>query len=112
MGGALGGIAKLAGPILQVASMFTPLGPIMQAVNMAMSFAKTIGGALKSMAPKAFGDIDKKLDSAQNFAQKAVGKAQDFLQKLGKGVQDVGQQAQQINFPPANPLAALGLPLF
>ena len=83
---------------MQVASMFTPLGPIMQAVNMAMSFAKTIGGVMKAVAPKAMEKLDEKLDKAQNWAQKAVGQANQFLNGLAQGVQAMGQQpVPQIN---------------
>ena len=35
MGGALKAVSKLAGPIMSMASMFTPLGPIMQMAKMA-----------------------------------------------------------------------------
>lgn len=98
MGGALKAVSKLAGPIMQMASMFTPLGPIMQAVNTAMSFAKTLTGALKNIAPKFMEKLDKKLDKAQDFAQKAVGAANQFLNGAAQTAQQVGNiQVPQIN---------------
>ena len=107
MGGALKAISSLAGPIMNMASMFSPVGAIMKGIQMAMGFAKQIGEAVKSVAPNAMKGLDEKIEKAGSWAQKAVGKAQDFLTKVAGGVQALGNAAQ-----PANPTPAINIPLF
>ena len=86
MGGALKAISKIAGPIMQVASMFTPMGAIMGIVSKGLELFKGISGALKSVAPKAAANLDQKLNKVQNFAQNAIGKANQFLTGVGNAV--------------------------
>lgn len=107
MGGALKAVSKLAGPIMSIASMFTPLGPIMQMAKMAMTAAQAIGSAMKAVAPKAMDNIDKKLNKVGEWAGNAIGKANDFLTKLSQGVAQLGA----IQFPPAAPAPAMNPPL-
>ena len=97
MGGALKAVTKLAGPIMQVAGMFTPMGAIMQGITKAMQLFKTVTGALKQIAPKAMEKLDQKLEKAQGFMQNAVGKAGNFLQALGQGLQGLGNPPAQAN---------------
>lgn len=107
MGGALKAVSKLAGPIMSMASMFTPLGPIMQMAKMAMSAVQAISGAMKSVAPKAMENVDKKLSKAEEWGTRAMGKANEFLTKLSQGFAQLGA----IQFPPAAPAPAMNPPL-
>ncbi|MFN3431885.1 MAG: hypothetical protein ACK46X_18285 [Candidatus Sericytochromatia bacterium] len=102
MGGA---IKKLAGPIMSIASMFTPLGPIMNMVKMATSVASTFSNIMKAVAPKAMEKLDQKIQKASDWAQNAVGKAGNFLQSLSQSATALGNSLA--NFPPTNPVAAV-----
>lgn len=108
MGGVMKAISSIAGPLMNIASAFSPMGLIKKAIETAMSFAKTITGALKSVAPKAMEALDKKLDKAQDWATKATGQANNFLTQVAGGFQALGNAAAQ--FPPAAPAAAAALP--
>jgi hypothetical protein len=88
--------------------MFTPLGPIMQGISMALNFAQTIGDAVKQVAPKAMKGLDDKLKKAGDWATKAVDKAHNFLESVGKGVQQLGNDAGKL----AQPVPVLQLPIF
>ena len=107
MGGALGALSKLAGPIMQIASMFTPMGAIMSLVSKGLEMFKGISGALKSVAPKAMENVDKKLDKVKDFAAGAAAKANSFLSGLSNAAASLGNTAA-----PANPVPALKIPLF
>lgn len=100
-----GVIKKLAGPIMSIASMFTPLGPIMNMVKMATSMAQTFANVIKGVAPKLGEKLDQKIQKASDWAQNAVGKAGAFVQSLGNTATALGNSLA--NFPPTNPVAAV-----
>jgi hypothetical protein len=100
-----GVIKKLAGPLMSIASMFTPLGPIMQAVQMATKVAETFSNVIKGVAPKLGEKLDQKIQKASDWATNAVGKAGAFVQGLGNAATQLGNTLA--NFPPTNPVAAV-----
>jgi hypothetical protein len=109
MGGALKAISKIAGPIMQIASMFTPAGAIMSVVSKGLDFLKNIGGALKDVAPKAMANFDKKIDKVKDFATNAVGQANKFLTGVGNAAASLGNDQAAAAPAPSLKLGIFGL---
>jgi hypothetical protein len=101
----MGGIGKIfksvASIAMQVAPMFGPAGGIFSIASKVFDIAKKVSGALKPLAPKLFSAIDSKITNFQGLANKAMGKAADFLGNFGKQLNAAGDQALKAAAQPA-----------
>jgi hypothetical protein len=105
----MGGIGKIVKSVasiaLKVAPMLIPGGQIFGMAQSLFGVGGQLFAGLKKIAPKLFQGLDAKLNAFKGLAEKAMGKASEFLGRVGAA----GNEAAAAMTKAAQPVAQGGL---
>lgn len=101
----MGGVGKIiksvANIAMQVAPMLIPGGQIFGMAQNLFGVGSQLLGGLKKLAPKFFQGLDDKLNAFKGIAERAMGKASEFLGRVGTAANETAATMERARQPVA-----------